>query len=382
MMGAGIHVPRPARLAATARAHLSTTAMPTAVVAQVLADHRLEAIGPPRPLPLGRRSDNVVVPTAWRPVVVKRYRHDWTAERVAHVHSVLEELAARGSPGPRPVHRPDGGVGTRVGERHFVVLEVLPGRNVSLDYLGRTGHVRAAAVAGRALARLHADLDGFEPAGAHHLGFVGGGGPPRLPGAWYAAAVDRLRSLDPTGLPDAATLVARAGELGERLARLDEVVGGADLRRIVVHGDYGLHNLVFARHDVAVPVDFELARLDWRLTDLVLALGRFGPSRTTWHVPAVEAFLAAYTRRQPVEPDELAHLGDVWRLVRLQAAVRAADAAGRGEDAQRRWRAAREAVDEVDWLDADPRGLRRVVRLARVQPVALSWAAGPGDDHA
>lgn len=375
-----LHVPRPARLAATARARLAPSGLPPAVVTRVLADHGLVATGPARTLPLGRRSSNVVVPTGGRPVVVKRYRDDWTADRVAHTHSIIEELAVRASPGPRAVHRLDGGVGTRVGGRHFVVLEVLPGRNVSLDYLGRTAHVRAASVAGRVLARLHRDLDGFEPRGRHHLGFEGLVGPARVPASWYAAALDRLRALGPTGRPDDADeLVRRAGEIGDRLVTLGEAVDAAGPRRVVVHGDFGLHNLVFASHDVAVPVDFELARLDWRLTDLVMGLARLGPTRTSWHLPAIEAFMAAYTRREPLDVDEVACLGAVWRVVRLQAAVRAADAAMRGADADRRWQAALSAVHEVDWLDANPRMLRRVVRLARVaRPVPVPHVLAQG----
>ena len=372
MIGPVLHVPRPARLAGAVTARLQPTAIPAAVVDEVLRAHGLTATGSARTLALGRRSHNVVVPTDGGRVVVKQYRADWTAARVVHVHDVLDHLAAVGSPAPTLRRRLDGGTWTTTGDRRFAVLDLVPGRNLSLDWLRREDRLRAAMVAGRVLARLHLDLDGVEPRGEHHLGFTSLTGPARFPIGWYLERLSDLERAPVDGdasgradVPSLARLAGRADELADRLATLDRRLRPAALPRVVVHGDFGLHNLVFTGPDRALPVDFELARIDWRLTDLVLAIGRFGPDRTTWSIPAVAAFLAPYTRRCPLTRAELALLPEVWAFVRLAAGVRAWDAYARGGQPRHR-HAVDAALGEVDWLDRHPEALQRVVAMATV----------------
>ncbi|MEN8198403.1 MAG: phosphotransferase, partial [Pseudomonadota bacterium] len=54
--------------------------------------------------------------------------------------------------------------------------------------------------------------------------------------------------------------------------RLEEALGDAQLPRLVIHGDFGIHNMLFHDNESATLLDFELARLEWRLSDLVLVL--------------------------------------------------------------------------------------------------------------
>jgi Ser/Thr protein kinase RdoA (MazF antagonist) len=357
------HLPRPARVAAAAAARWSRPGIPAPVVTEVVAAHGLAVTGRPRNLQLGRRSHNVVVPTSQGPVVVKQYRADWDRARVEHAHAVLDRLQQVGSPGPRLRHRGDGGTCTSVGPRTLAVLDLLPGRNLSLDYLRRRDRVRAAAVAGRTLARLHHALEGFEPTGAHHLGFASLAGPPRQPLHWYTQRLEELAG-GTAATPTAGALADRARWLARRLERTEDLLTSAELPRLVVHGDFGLHNLLFTSADEAVPVDFELARVDWRLSDLVLALARFGPHRTDWDWPLVVVFLRAYAELFPFRGAELSRLSDVWAVVRLTAAVRAWDRHVRG-GTDHQLRAAAAAVREVEWLEAHPHVLDQVAEVAQ-----------------
>jgi Ser/Thr protein kinase RdoA (MazF antagonist) len=70
-----------------------------------------------------------------------------------------------------------------------------------------------------------------------------------------------------------------------------------------------------------VILDFELARLDWRLTDIATALPSFARSRLGFSLPKMRAFVAGYRARCTVEADELALLPDVWRFLTLRRLI-------------------------------------------------------------
>ena len=70
---------------------------------------------------------------------------------------------------------------------------------------------------------------------------------------------------------------------------------GAICRAAWSHGDFGLHNLLI-EGDVAAPIDVELARIDLRLTDLLLVLDKQLGSGGALDAQAVGAFFDGYGR--------------------------------------------------------------------------------------
>ena len=88
-----------------------------------------------------------------------------------------------------------------------------------------------------------------------------------------------------------------------------------DLPQLVIHGDFGIHNLLFQPDGTAVVHDFELARLDWRLLDLVIAASRLAPARRG-------AFMAGYRETNELPGAEIDVLPALWRYHLLTGAVR------------------------------------------------------------
>ena len=120
---------------------------------------------------------------------------------------------------------------------------------------------------GAILSRIHRDLAGFLPVGRHHLGFAGYEGARHRDMAWHAARVAKMSAAsaelpDPADRSHAQWLVARGPWIIDEMARLDEQLTAAQLPRLIIHGDYGLHNLVVRTLDRGTPVDFELARIE------------------------------------------------------------------------------------------------------------------------
>ena len=101
------------------------------------------------------------------------------------------------------------------------------------------------------------------------------------------------------------------GDLVEAAGRVQD----ANLPTLLIHGDYGTHNLLFRRDGTAVVHDFELARYDWRLLDIVIASLRLPPDQQS-------AFIAGYREAGDLPDRELDLLPWLWRYHLLSGAVR------------------------------------------------------------
>jgi Ser/Thr protein kinase RdoA (MazF antagonist) len=179
--------------------------------------------------------------------------------------------------------------------------------------------LRLLTGAGMTLGELHRELAGFKPEAVHHLGFRSATLDRTHDLAWYRETLDGLRlrqySVPPERASDADELWRRADEIESRLDRLGETLERADLPRVVIHGDFGIHNLVFRADGTVVVFDFELARLEWRLIDLVIVLSRALPQ-------SGRAFLEGYRRSNQIHPSEWELIPLVWEFHLLAGAVR------------------------------------------------------------
>jgi Ser/Thr protein kinase RdoA (MazF antagonist) len=258
-----------------------------ATVAEVLSLHRLELIGTPRNLPLGWRNALVSVNTTGGKVVVKRYPARWQDDAITHEHSILAELEKAMFPAVRVRIGADGGSWAELEDGRYSVFDFIDGWSLTGCYLSDGSRRRALECAGRILARFHAVLADFEPLGAHHLGFDGRSGRRRRDLDWYRETIDQLEHIDwpAPAAENREWFAARASRVSSALEEADSVLRGSSLTRTVIHGDFGLHNILFTPGGVVH--DLELARVDWALVDIVIASYRLPPA-------AAEIFTTGY----------------------------------------------------------------------------------------
>jgi Ser/Thr protein kinase RdoA (MazF antagonist) len=365
------HLPRPSRVRAVAAGRFGAPALPPDRVHTVLDRYGLTAgSGRHSDLRVGRRSLNAAVPTRDGIKVVKQYRPQWTETLVAHGHSIVIRLEERSFPAVRLTRTPAGRTHTVIDGSVYALFDFADGTSYSLKFLRRTDRLALTATAGTTLARMHQALDGFVPVGAHHLGFAGPSGPRARDVAWHVGKLDELSERSSAGLPaDAAEparqLLGRVDATIDAIARLERELAGADLPRLVVHGDYGLHNLIFPSTARAVVVDFESARLDWRVNDLVSALGKYRYLRDRrYDVESMETFLRAYTAQFPLHDAECELFAEVWQLYRLRAAVQYWHSYFETDGPVRKLWSAVDALDQADWAANRPATLARLVRVA------------------
>lgn len=343
-------VPLPSRVTASVAARLRPPAIDAARAARVLDAYDLVARGRPRTLGMGRRSGNVVLRTPAGRQVLKRYRDAWKPETIAYGHEVLGRLRAAGAPAPTLAATPDGRTFVEDDGARFAVFGFVDGRSYASTWTRRRDRLALLERAGATLARMHAALRGWEPEGTHHLAstWSDGAGPGGLP--WYeerAAAMQRTPGWDSPA---------------DRFAEVRDALAGVAFPTTVIHGDFGLHNVLVVRDGTVVPVDLELARLDLRAHDLVLTIGKLRDARAAApDVEAIEAFARGYAAATatPLTEPELARLPELWRRYHLASAIRAWDLFEGTGRADRRDAAAR-ALDRAGWLDARPDVVERL----------------------
>lgn len=318
----GLRLPRhPTRLLPQRRA---SPRLPGVVVDQVLAAFGLTPTAEDRPVPGASRGDSVVVRTLAGDKLVKRYKATVPAAAVTHEHSILSHLARIDFPAPRLFAAPDGTTGREIDGRWFAVFDYQPGFIHYHEWLWPPGvHGRLTALSAEALAGLHRALGGITPKGANPSGFTSLDGKRWRELDWYLGALDRTRLLAPGLGGDGAhalrrMLDERAGAVEKELQALDAELASADLPRQVIHGDYGPYNLLFRRGQRVLILDFELARIDWRVADVAKALQQFGVNRYGVSSRRTDRFLGAYDRAYPLRPDEWRLLPSVWSFLTLR----------------------------------------------------------------
>jgi glycosyltransferase involved in cell wall biosynthesis/Ser/Thr protein kinase RdoA (MazF antagonist) len=243
---------------------------------------------------------------------------------IAYEHSILTRLAEINFPAPRLVPTVTGSTSVIATNGHYALFDFADGANITGRYLTAARQRRLRITAGQVLARLHRDLEGFLPQGRHHLGFDSYDGSRRRDLAWYEQTIARLKERSATLVAgpsaagaqedDARWLAQNADEILERIVALRQALAGVELPRLVIHGDYGLHNLLFQSDRSATVLDFDLARLEWRLREIVMIIERGGIENS--HV-----FLPAYQEIYPLTEDEWQALPQVWQLRSLEGAV-------------------------------------------------------------
>lgn len=358
-MSAVVAVPRPSRLEGQLQARLRPPSIGESLAREVLGRLGLALAGRPRNLGGGRRSRNVVVDTDHGRKVIKRYRDTWDAATVAYGHSILLRCQAQRLPAPRLVRAPDGATWVRLeGGGVYAVFDLLDGRGYSSSYLRRRDRLHLLERAGATLAGMHAGLQGFEPEGRHHMAFASLEGPRVRDAGWYATTVEELAGRADASDPAVARLVLEAPAAARAIGELEGALDG--LPRTVIHGDYGLHNVVF-RADDAVPIDFELSRLDLRVLDPVLFLARLLDAASSPDIEAWEALVAGYSRVAPLTADEREAFARVWRLQQLTSAVRNWQTSETTADPRSRTAAAVRCLDRAGWLDERPDVARRLL---------------------
>ncbi|MEO8509629.1 MAG: phosphotransferase [Chloroflexota bacterium] len=272
--------------------------------------------------PLGRatgRSGSALVETPAGPLVLKRYKASVPIDQVRVEHEILRELEALQFPAPRLRASSDGTTIIDASGAMFAAFGYLDGYRRSDDVL-RPGWLQPATARlhGSALGALHAALAGFVPETTSPHGLDR-----NAPGRrardlqWHEDLLDEVERS-----PRAPRLREELAELRHVLPESDARVSAAELSAGVVHGDFGPYNVLIRDGAPLFIVDYELARLDWRVVDLAAALPRYlGRRRGRDAERRLSRFLDGYRSKVGLLPQELRALPAVLAFLSLRRAA-------------------------------------------------------------
>lgn len=364
-----MYIPRPARLTAQITSRLRSADIEPDTVQTVLAQYGLNQSAPPRNMPNARRNRNLIVYTEAGRMVLKHYRKDWTSSAIAYEHSILNYLAQNNIPAPRLRASKLGETCINIDGRNYCVFEFVNGLNYSWVYLFRPHRMRLMHTAGRTLAQLHRQLQGFHPTGSHHLGFVSYDGDRLRDVQWHIQKISNLKELSYSlSDPNAEWLITQSEKILGNISNLTQILKEANLPRTIIHGDFGLHNLIFQNASQATTMDFELSRLEWRLSDMVSCLSKLRNRKGEYDMGSVTELMAAYQSEFAISDDEWQWFPLVWKYYKLVKAVQYWSSYFETNGPVRKLSLARDAVEQSGWLANSPEtvaGLRSSMRRER-----------------
>jgi Ser/Thr protein kinase RdoA (MazF antagonist) len=270
--------------------------------------------------PLGRatgRSGSGLVETPRGRLVIKRYKPSVPIDQVRVEHEILSELEALHFPAPRLRASPDGATIIEADGGTFAAFGYVDGYRRSDDVL-RLGWFRPPTdrLHGSALGALHAALAAFVPQAQSPHGLHLNARDGRVRDLhWHENLLAEIEHS-----PGAGAVRGELVELRRALPESDARVSAAELSAGVVHGDFGPYNVLVRDGAPLFIVDYELARLDWRVADLATALPRYG-GRGRGAEQRISRFLDGYRSRVDLSREELRALPELVAFLSLRRAA-------------------------------------------------------------
>lgn len=347
-------LPRPSRLLGILRSKQRSLDIDLITIEHVLKSYGFSIQGQPQNLPLSKRTQNILLPTQSGKKVLKRYRPKLPVETIEYSHSILEELEKINYPSIRLEENLQGMTIIEQAGFHYSISTFVEGISYSSSFLLREQRKHIMAIAGRNLAQFHRSLRNFVPSGNHHLGFSTITGEWQRGVDWYTEKCLQMKTESDKPMYDHDRkyldwMAQNFDHILKDMRDLDRLLFQASLPRLIIHGDYGLHNLVFPEDGQVTMLDFETARLEWRLSDLVSACSRLRFRDGSYDLDMISSFLTAYMEEYAIDLDEWQWLPGVWRFYKLRSALIYWNSYLDTKGPSRKLISARDAVWQANW---------------------------------
>jgi Ser/Thr protein kinase RdoA (MazF antagonist) len=323
--GSNLHLLRPAFLRQNWEMRRYQPTVELALVKGLLAEYGLELANPNLLSAGGRRSQSLIIQTSAGKKVLKKYKPTVIRPAIVHEHSILARLAELDFPSPRLVATRSGQTWLACGDDNYALFDFIEGGFQYHKYILLPGQARQfITLAGQVLARLHQQLEDFDPAGYNQNGFKSRSEDRWRGLEWFTDKLAFCLAETPKLAKSSGTslLLQRGNYIGQTLGHLDTLLKEAALPRGIIHGDYGPYNLLFRKNAPVTVLDFEIARLDWRVTDLADSLWRFGEERwARLSINKMKWLAEGYQACRPLVQSERQWLPVVWIYLHLRRCI-------------------------------------------------------------
>jgi Ser/Thr protein kinase RdoA (MazF antagonist) len=259
---------------------------------------------------------NLVVSTLQGKYIVRQ--HVLSEETIAHEHQVLGYLEQRRFPAPRMRLDRKGRYCVKINGASYSVYEFIKG-DCFTDFIWWPAKRREIVRrAGRTLAEYHQAVAGLVPTRFKWDGYRPTEHKRWREGDLYRRALkDIRRLLQKPGAKDSVDDFARSRiDAIEQMLDLESVIENrTDLPKLVIHGDYAPWNILIGPDGSVFVLDFNSARLDLRVFDVVFATFWFAWRRDRLDADRAMALQTGYGQVEHLRDIEIELAGDIFRWI-------------------------------------------------------------------
>jgi Ser/Thr protein kinase RdoA (MazF antagonist) len=297
---------------------------------EIIDIYGVKVTGEATSIPLKSRSLHIVLNTTEGKKILKRYKATVSQSVITTEHSILNYLATIDFPAPRLISTDYGEMLIRLAGHHYAMFDYLDGYFHYHDYLMLPHHkLKFIELSALALATLHSALWDFTPLGSNPEGFPSKDGDRSRDTFWYVAMlktcqseVNSFNSINDEDTISYRDLLLEYGdEVKNEIQKLSTEIVKANLPRGIIHGDYGPYNILIKRNNPVLILDFELARIDWRILDIAKSLPYFVRDSFGFSFNKARAYVKSYHSAFPLDPQEVLSVPLILKFIALKRLI-------------------------------------------------------------
>lgn len=326
---------------------------------EIIGNYSVKLIGEVTSIPFKSRSLHFILNTTEGKKILKRYKSSVNHSVIATEHSILDYLAAIDFPAPRLIPTDDGETLISLAGHYYVMFDYLDEYFHYHNYLMLPRQkLKFIELSALTLATLHSVLWDFTPLGSNPEGFISKDGDRLRDTLWHVAMLEtcqrELNSLSVFNDDDTMSYRVLVYEHGDNvmteIQKLSIEIAEAKLPRGIIHGDYGPYNLLIRRYKPVVILDFELARIDWRILDITKSLPYFVRDSFGFSFNNARAYVKSYHGAFPLDPSEVSSIPLIWKYITLKRLI-VCWHRFRGTQAKRWLNEAKLQLQRINWIE-------------------------------
>jgi Ser/Thr protein kinase RdoA (MazF antagonist) len=276
----------------------------------------------------GNRGENIIIQTATGKKLLKRYKKTLGEETIVQEHSILKQLEKINFPAPRVVPMETGQTLVKHKGGRFALFEYIEdGYQFNNYILLPFQENKFIKFSGEILGVLHKSLIDFSPKGYNPDGFKSMSEDRWRNIDWYLEKLSFCeKELINLNLKNLSNYILKKINMIVTCRRdfinMENYLLNIDLPRIIIHGDYGPYNLLFKKSGAVFVLDFEMARLEWRLVEIIKSIHRFCLKRYRFSLKKMNIFVKSYNSIVEITNEEIELIPDLWIYVKMKDAIR------------------------------------------------------------
>lgn len=320
-----LYLPNPRKLYSFIRPSFQKKVLSLHTIQAILSLYGLSLDGIPKQVTSGMRNTTIVVNTTRGKKVLKRYKESLSDSTIIQEHSILRYLGEKNFPCVRIVSANSGQTITYYEKDRYALFDFVKGFKL-YDYIFLPGtKEQFIAASGNLLGKLHRLLNDFVPKGFNPDGFNPETNRRWRDTEWFLSKIDDIKKHASDGKNIKNTklsiFLAEYRSLGKLLVEVQKQLQQANLPRQIIHKDFGQSNIIFRKNKSPIVIDFEIARLDWRVIDLINAWEKFCRNRFRYSEKKMKIFLDAYQKEVNLSQNEFKNIQLVWKYLNITRCI-------------------------------------------------------------